>query len=49
MAVHEKGKVGAANIDLKKLADISSQGKVKEKVDIQMGPEDEYLNKRLRL
>ena len=49
MAVHGKGKVGAAIIDLKKVADISRQEKVKEKVDIQSGPEDEYLNKRLWL
>ena len=49
MAVHEKGKVGAAIIDLKKVADISRQGKIKVQVDIQSGPEDEYLNKRLCL
>ena len=35
MAVHEKGKVGAAIIDLKKVADIIRQGKIKVKVDIQ--------------
>ena len=50
MAVHGKGKIGAAIIDLKNVeAGSSRQGKVKEKVDIRRGPEDEFLNKRLDL
>ena len=50
MAEHGKEKVGAAIIELKKVGTASSrQGKVKEKVDIQRGPEEEYLNKRLHL
>ena len=50
MAVQGKGKVGAAISDLKNVGAASSrQGKVKEKVDIQRGPGDEWLNRRLDL
>merc|ERR1711872_967204 len=48
ITLHGKGKVGAEIIDLRKVgAGSSRQGK--KMVDIQRGPLDEYLNKRLPL
>ena len=50
MAEPGKERVGAAVIDLEKVGTASSrQENVKEKVDIQKGPEDEYLNEQLYL